>query len=424
MKKSVCAVVVVGLLVVVVGLLGSSDAAGIRLRTKPKPYELPARYHECDGAPFGTFVIDLNYGTSTHIVQTLLERNWTQKNVSDCALYDLKWTWSFSRAKALLPCQMVNHFPNAELTIGSKDGLWEIIGAGAYEFVPDTWNLEHGAVELPPRASEHGRLGQYYVSKKSNQNRGVGIQVLYVPSRGYRFPKEPNRILQTYVANPLLLPDGRKFDIRIFALVTSLDPLVAFLSTDFYTRHAAHPYELFSNEQIARIESSDEPYVVFADIYSQLTNKQVSKQVSTDTLQWPSEQLIAWIGREKYDEVVRPQLKEIARKTLQAWSDKWGSRDHRMRSFELLGFDILLDDNLKAWLIEVNIAPGQHLNSPVVKIHHPRMIKDMFSVVLDHENACPHMVGVFENIACGYATATEEVLEDGTVVVSPEKDEL
>jgi hypothetical protein len=238
------------------------------------------------------------------------------------------------------------------------------------------------------------------------------------------FPQESNRVLQQYIARPHVLSDRKKYDMRIFAVVSSLQPLVAYLSTDFYIRQCAHEYELATPESpMSESELSEEhdeahgaPLTEIRDIYAHLTNKQISKQVSNDTLQLSAEQYIDAIGRDVYDTVVRPQVIAAVTKTLRGWSDMHGEHDHRMRSFELLGFDILLDENLKVWVVEANVSPGLHLNSPIVRKHHPQLVRDMFSVLFDHESTCVPRVGVLENIVCDLppvvAETTVSAVED------------
>lgn len=50
-------------------------------------------------------------------------------------------------------------------------------------------------------------------------------------------------IVQKYVEKPLLI-DQKKFDIRLFVLVPSLNPLVIFANKDFYLRFTTVPFSL------------------------------------------------------------------------------------------------------------------------------------------------------------------------------------
>ena len=54
-------------------------------------------------------------------------------------------------------------------------------------------------------------------------------------------------IIQKYLENPLLI-EGKKFDIRQFVLVTSLQPLKSYIYDDFYLRFSSVPYNA-SNTQ-------------------------------------------------------------------------------------------------------------------------------------------------------------------------------
>ena len=49
--------------------------------------------------------------------------------------------------------------------------------------------------------------------------------------------------------------------------------------------------------------------------------------------------------------------------------------------FELLGFDILIDDLLQAWLIEVNLSPSLGCDSPLDQRIKGNLIADMFTLI-------------------------------------------
>ena len=48
--------------------------------------------------------------------------------------------------------------------------------------------------------------------------------------------------------------------------------------------------------------------------------------------------------------------------------------------FELLGFDLLIDDELKVWLLEVNMAPSLNCSTPLDHKIKSYLISDLFSL--------------------------------------------
>uniref|UniRef100_A0A4W5MXQ7 Tubulin--tyrosine ligase-like protein 5 n=1 Tax=Hucho hucho TaxID=62062 RepID=A0A4W5MXQ7_9TELE len=54
---------------------------------------------------------------------------------------------------------------------------------------------------------------------------------------------------------------------------------------------------------------------------------------------------------------------------------------HRNNCFELYGFDVLINSNLKPWLLEVNLSPSLACDAPLDLKIKTSMISDMFSLV-------------------------------------------
>ena len=54
---------------------------------------------------------------------------------------------------------------------------------------------------------------------------------------------------------------------------------------------------------------------------------------------------------------------------------------YRTNCFEVLGFDILLDDTLRPWLLEVNLSPSLNTDSPLDLKIKGAMIADMFTMM-------------------------------------------
>lgn len=98
--------------------------------------------------------------------------------------------------------------------------------------------------------------------------------------------------------------------------------------------------------------------------------------------------LIKKLIREKYnvdwDSRIKPQIREIVIKTFQSCSSKM---KHRERSFEIYGFDLMLDENLKPWLIEVNLSPACSERTQFLKHMLGDMTEHLFRILRRKEKS-------------------------------------
>ena len=55
----------------------------------------------------------------------------------------------------------------------------------------------------------------------------------------------------------------------------------------------------------------------------------------------------------------------------------------RQNSFEIFGYDFMLDEDLKPWLIEVNTNPCLELSSPYLARLIPAMVENSLKIAVD-----------------------------------------
>ena len=75
-------------------------------------------------------------------------------------------------------------------------------------------------------------------------------------------------------------------------------------------------------------------------------------------------------------------MQEIVVKTFNAVR-KQIDPNHRKYSFELFGYDFILDEDFNQWLIEVNTNPCLEESSPLLRMLLPRMIDDLLKLTID-----------------------------------------
>uniref|UniRef100_A0A3B4YWY8 Tubulin--tyrosine ligase-like protein 9 n=1 Tax=Seriola lalandi dorsalis TaxID=1841481 RepID=A0A3B4YWY8_SERLL len=175
-------------------------------------------------------------------------------------------------------------------------------------------------------------------------------------------------VAQRYIENPYLI-NGRKFDLRVYVLVTSYVPLKAWLYRDGFGRFSSTRFSLSSID----------------DKYMHLTNVAVQKTAPDydpeKGCKWQMQQLRRYLTAKHGREMVETLFKEMDNIFVRSLQSVQKVIINDKHCFELYGYDILLDQNLKPWLIEVNASPSHTPSSQEDYEMKCRLLEDTLNVV-------------------------------------------
>lgn len=280
--------------------------------------------------------------------------------------------------------QRVNHFPSStELT--RKDKLWEHfhrtaveIGEDLFDFVPETFVLPEESSAFKKCYKKHRGL---WIVKPSASSQGKGIFLLKdlsdLPTNSQSF------VVSRYISNPLLI-QGLKFDLRIYVLVTSFDPLRAFIYREGLTRFASKPY----NTDEASLGDSF-VHLTNYSINKSAENFQENQRIQADNYghKWSLSALNRHLRCVGCDvKLMWERIMDLIVKTLLSVEPIIAKSTHEVaphpdNCFELYGFDVLVDEDLKPWLLEVNLSPSMQADSPLDKQIKSSLLSDAFNLV-------------------------------------------
>lgn len=291
--------------------------------------------------------------------------------------------------KTLKETQKLNHFPGT-FQLGRKDRLWRNFqrmilkfGVKEFGFLPHTYILPQ-ELKLLKQCWEYknGNGGEMWIIKPPASARGVGIKVI---NKWSQLPKKSSLIVQKYISNPYLINDS-KFDLRLYVLVTSFNPLIIYMYKEGLARFASAKYS--SNAKDLK------------DRYMHLTNYSINKFSSQYTAnedanacqghKWTISKLMEYLQDYNIDtKTLWKSLQQLVIKTIIACESPVvelcdENINTRYNCYELFGIDILLDDNFKPWLLEVNISPSLHSASPLDAYVKGPLVQSIFDMAQFH----------------------------------------
>jgi tubulin polyglutamylase TTLL6/13 len=319
--------------------------------------------------------------------------------------------------RGLRKTQRVNHVPGIE-QVSRKRNLARCLAPlmaahpDEFDFSPRSWMFpanweEFQAAFRARRAREQAdstlERMTYIVKPGSGcQGRGIfltqSLEDTHFPQNGY--------IAQEYISRPLLIR-RKKFDMRIYVAITSVTPLRLYLFQDGLARFCTEDYEQPDAGNLATL---------FGHLTNFSLNKLNSKFVhasddgeasaaGSEGSKWTLAALNAYLEAEYSGAAVRRMWRDVQAlliKTIIAtlppmqtcYSALFPGDASGARTFQLLGFDVMLDSQLRPWLIEVNRNPSLRCDSPLdQKIKTMAMgqlfhILDPLTVAANNAHAC------------------------------------
>ncbi|KAG5831417.1 hypothetical protein ANANG_G00303510 [Anguilla anguilla] len=208
--------------------------------------------------------------------------------------------------------------------------------------------------------------GSVWIAKSSAGAKGAGILISSDANQLLEYIDNQGQVhvIQKYLEKPLLLEPGhRKFDIRSWVLVD-------------------HQYNIYLYKE-GVLRTSSEPYNSsdFQDKTSHLTNHCIQKEHSQNYGRYEEGNEMFFDEFREYllsshnvslEGVILPQIKQIIsslflsnssdrsrpRSCLACIEPTISTKHLSYQSFQLFGFDFMVDESFKVWLIEINGAPA------------------------------------------------------------------
>lgn len=284
--------------------------------------------------------------------------------------------------------QVFNHFPGSYV-LGRKDTLYQFLeamrrqyGSQEYGFFPKTWLLPSHKKEFKSILEEK-KSKSMYIMKPSSSCCGRGISIIRTYDQVKKKMKNSNStwVVQEYISNPLLLK-GCKFDLRLYVCVTGYDPLKIYLYNDGLTRISTKQYT----------NKKDNRFIHLTNFSVQKKGKDFIRpskaEADGEGHKWSLPALKNYFKQNGIDDrQMWEDTKDLIIKTIISVESNVNllTKKHMNTKegllFELLGFDVLIDEHMKPHILEVNCGPSLSLSSPMDRKIKTNLLSDIYTMV-------------------------------------------
>lgn len=336
---------------------------------------------------------NMDAGYLDHVIGTMIKfghklsftGTMTPLKSEDLDQYNLIWThdYPFTTIKKLKPTQRINHFPGTgfitnKMTLSTTPRLPHILKAFKLPMEKDKF-LAH--IKENP--------GKTWI-QKSSSHRGITIETEKTVNL------DGETLVQEYMSNPLLI-DGKKFDIGIYAVLTSVEPLRVYIyGAESLLRFCADPY---LDVKTGKFNSSNIDSYVVGDDYTPIWLMPSLLRYYVGANLSMKQTLNSYLRRyNKSGEKIWNQIEETI-STVYKMKEQHLARMSRMyqeannynetsvegslnQFFEMVRFDFIVDEELNVFLMEANMSPNlSSRHFPPNRLLYEQVLQSYFSLV-------------------------------------------
>ncbi|XP_058119655.1 probable tubulin polyglutamylase ttll-15 [Anopheles ziemanni] len=279
-------------------------------------------------------------------VHNVLQRLGIEQTTNDSNEWDLLWAHDYPfrqiNLQRMKPHQLVNHFPGSGYITNKVD-----LSTTRLPYIPAAFKLPAGASLFREYATANP--GKKFV-QKNNQHRHIQIK----ETEEIDFNSN-DTFIQEFIDDPLLV-DGYKFDIGVYTVITSIDPLRVYIyKGDVLFRYCPVPYYPFNASNVDKYIVGDD----YLPTWEVPSLKQYYEKFGFG-MKDSFDAYVRSTGQEP--DVIWQQVEDAIRTLilkkeplLAALLPRYANRKN---FFEMMRFDLVVDKQLKVFLMEANMSPN------------------------------------------------------------------
>ncbi|CDW74359.1 tubulin-tyrosine ligase family protein [Stylonychia lemnae] len=300
--------------------------------------------------------------------------------------------------KELRTDQIYNHLDGIN-TIATKSGLFYNLkklcadnNLSLNDYIPETYLIRVENKDYDSRSRDLEAFRKVFnnhiwiLKPGENSNRGHGIQVLdkldkivSAVETQYSGGHYKTVVLQKYIENPYLV-SKRKFDLRVFCLLNyyqETQTLRAYYYDEGYLRTSCKEFSL---------KKIDSKYVHLTNDAVQKYSQDYGKFENGNKLSY--EDFSKLLSKDKdvdfYGQII-PQIRNCMKLVVESAAKSLvGEIRYDYNGYEVLGFDFMLDDKMKLYLIECNTNPClETQQSILLQRIIPQMLEQSMKIAVD-----------------------------------------